>query len=133
MTRSDRFAAAALRSAMSLVRRCRDSSTSCSAAAAAPHAPHTAKEAATNTMLERYPEMRMMVGTAPGSIIAAIIAVHIPIASCGSLVFIVAAHPGGPAPALVAPLGHYVEVLVVDVEGLDAARVGRIGAEHPAL
>src|SRR5207248_2087989 len=65
---------------------------------------------------------------------AAIMAIHMPSASCGSLaIFIMAAHPVGTAAALVAALRHDVEVLVVDTEGIDAARVRRVGAEQLAL
>src|SRR5215831_647577 len=48
-------------------------------------------------------------------------------------ILVVAPHPERPAAALVASLGHDVEVLVVEVERLDAAREGRIGAEYAAL
>src|SRR5438105_1391676 len=65
---------------------------------------------------------------------AAIMAIHMPSASCGSLaIFIMAAHPVGTAATLVAALRHDVEVLIVDAEGIDAARIRRVGAEQLAL
>src|SRR5215472_13866386 len=48
-------------------------------------------------------------------------------------IFVVAAHPERPAAAFVATLGHDVEVSVVEVERLDAAREGRVRTEHAAF
>src|SRR5205823_12440376 len=78
--------------------------------------------------------VRAIAGTAPGSIMAAIMAIHMLSASCGSLaIFIMATHPIRAAAALVAALRHDVEVLIVDAEGIDAARIRRVGAEQLAL
>src|SRR5205085_12466242 len=51
---------------------------------------------------------------------------------CGS-VFIMASYPERALAVLVATLGRQIEVLVVDAEGVDAAREGRIRAEDLAL
>src|SRR5262252_8738960 len=48
-------------------------------------------------------------------------------------ILVVAPHPERPAAALVASLRNDVEVPVVEVERLDAAREGRVGSEHAAL
>src|SRR5215831_12280876 len=50
-----------------------------------------------------------------------------------SSVFVMAPDPERSAAALVAALGDDVEVLVVEVERLDAARESRVGAEHAPL
>src|SRR5262245_32540746 len=50
-----------------------------------------------------------------------------------SSVFVMTPDPERSAAALVAALGHDVEVLVVEVERLDAARESRVGAIHLAL
>src|SRR5438270_5183183 len=76
--------------------------------------------------------VRSAAGAEPGSIITAIIAIHMPAMSCGS-VLIVAPDPKRALAVLVATLGRQVEVLVVDAEGVDAAREGRIRAEDLAL
>src|SRR5438094_871656 len=135
MATSARPAAMRLRSVMLSVSRPRDSSTNCSSAAATPNALHRPRYAAMKRAFFRKPATRPTAGAAPGSIIAAIIATHMPSASCGSLViFIMAAHPGLRISfRLVAPFRHDVEVLVVDAERIDAARVGRVGAEQLAL
>jgi len=49
-----------------------------------------------------------------------------------SLVLVVAAEPVHAFPPLVPPLGHQIEVVVGRVEQVDAARVGRVGMEHPS-
>src|ERR1700738_4658541 len=43
-----------------------------------------------------------------------------------------AAHPKRPAAALVPALGHEVEVLIVDIQRLDAPRIGRVGVKYAA-
>src|SRR5438132_12884155 len=100
-----------------------------------PNALHRPRYTATKRAFFRKPATRRTAGAAPGSIIAAIIAIHMPSASCGSLViFIMAAHPGLRISfRLVAAFRHDVEVLVGDAERIDAARVGRVASEHLAL
>src|SRR6266704_5773908 len=43
-----------------------------------------------------------------------------------------AAHPEGPAAAFVAPLGHDVEVAIIQVQHFDATRESRISTKHLA-
>src|SRR5262249_29126626 len=83
-----------------------------------------------------------MVGIAPGSIMIAIIAVHIAnkapsdmraasmsmsIGMASATVFVVSTHPERPLAAFVAAVGHEIQDLGGDVDRLDAAREGRIG------